>query len=103
MTPEPFDIQLVVNAIFSVVFTVLGILLKTLWAAYKSLQEQDAALADKVHKIDTLVQGEYLKRAEFIAHTDKVSTQYTDLRNHLDNLFERLNQKLDNKADKGRS
>jgi hypothetical protein len=68
---------------------VLGFLLKSIWDAVKDLQIADKDLADKVGRIEVLVAGEYVKRADF----DKVMLRLFEKLDHIE-------EKIDNKQDK---
>jgi len=66
-----------------------GFLLKSIWDAVKDLQIADKDLADKVGRIEVLVAGEYVKRAEF----DKIMLRLFEKLDHIE-------EKIDNKQDK---
>lgn len=67
----------------------LGFLLKAVWDAVKDLQVADKELADKVKGIEVLVAGEYVKKTELEHVMDRVLNQ-----------LDRIENKLDGKADK---
>lgn len=66
-----------------------GWLMKILWGAVRDLQTADKEMASKISSIEVLVAGDYVKRTEFENMTRR--------------LFEKLDKidgKLDGKADK---
>lgn len=66
-----------------------GYFVKTLWEAIKDMQAADLRLFEKVAAIEVLVAGSYVTRTEY----------RDDLRN-ISQLLERIETKLDGKADK---
>lgn len=66
-----------------------GYFVKTLWEAIKDVQAADLRLSEKVAAIEVLVAGSYVTRTEF----------RDDLRT-ISQLLERIETKLDGKADK---
>lgn len=83
------DPQWIINSLFGLLGICLGYILNNVRAAVERLQNQDAALADKVQHIEVLVAGQYVRREEFSRICDK--------------LFLKLDQidgKLDGKQDK---
>lgn len=90
------DAQTAINTGFGLAGALGGWVLRFLHGAmrdlqrdHRELQEADSELADKVHKIDVLVAGEYVKR-------DEVRDMFTSLGVKLD----RIEHKLDLKVDK---
>lgn len=68
--------------------------MKVMWDAIKSLETQDRALADRVAEIDVLVAGSYVKRDYFEHKLDSIT-------NAIFTKLDRIEDKLDGKADKG--
>ena len=81
--------QTYLNYIFGGINIVIGVAIKAMWDSYKELKKTDAALADKVNKIEVLVAGEYVKRDDF----DRVA-------NAIFVKLDKISDKLDKKADK---
>jgi hypothetical protein len=63
--------------------------MKVMWEALKDLQKADKELVEKVGSIEVLVAGTYIKRDDF----DKVASEIFA-------KLDRINDKLDRKADK---
>ena len=83
------DWQWVANGLFTVVGLLLGVILNATRESIKELKRTDAELADKVHEIDKVVAGDYVRKSDL----DKIT----------DALFRKLDQisdKLDRKADR---
>lgn len=83
------DLQLAFNLVVGIVGFLGGYVLNSISKRIESLQAADAALTDKVHKIETLVVGEYVK--------------HSDLDRLGEALFKKLDKidtKLDGKQDK---
>ena len=66
-----------------------GWLLRIIWQAIKDLQKRDAELAQKLSSVEVLVAGEYVKKRD----VDKLADA-------LFNKLDRIEDKLDKKADK---
>lgn len=87
MTP---DYQTLFNLALGVAAFFGGWVLKTVSQNVRDLQSADTKLADKVNQLQVLVVGDYVHRAEFDRKIDAV---FAALR--------RIEDKLDEKADKG--
>jgi len=77
------------NVGVSVIGALGGIILKAVWDAVKELQQADKDLTEKVHNLDKIVAGDYVRR------------DYLDAK--MDALFKKIDslaEKLDRKADK---
>lgn len=83
------DYQVLFNITLGGVSLLGGWVLKTMHEAMRDLQVADAALATKVQSIEVLVAGEYVKRFE-LDHLSEMLFAKLD----------RIESKLDNKADK---
>lgn len=83
------DPQTAINIAIAMAGTLGGWVLKNITTTMRDLQRADHELAEKVHKIDRLVAGEYVKR-------DQLERMETALFAKLD----RIEQKLDSKMDK---
>lgn len=81
--------QTVINFLFGLLGLCLGYILNSVRAAVESLQRQDVTLAEKVQRIEVLVAGQYVQRKD-------LDTLWTTMSAKLD----RIEQKLDGKADK---
>ena len=81
--------QTVFNWVLSALGALLGFLLRTVWQAVKDLQDADKELAEKVSTIETLVAGQYVTRTE---HQATIAALFSKL--------DRIEDKIDNKADK---
>lgn len=81
--------QTIINWIFAGFGALCGWVLKMTWTAMRDLQETDSSLAEKVQHIEVLVAGNYVTRD----HMDRnISALFQKL--------DRIEQKLDGKADK---
>ena len=83
------DLQLAFNLTTGIIAFLGGYVLNSISKRIESLQAADTALTEKVHKIETLVIGEYVKHSEL----DRLGEA----------LFKKLDKidiKLDNKQDK---
>lgn len=83
------DTQTVINVSIGLVGALGGWVLNSLRDSMSSLQRADAELAGKVQEIEVLVAGQYVKRDDL----DKLS-------NALFTKLDRIEVKLDSKADK---
>lgn len=78
-----------INWLLGLFGALIGFLLRNLWQAVKDLQDSDKSITERMHGINALVAGSYLKRDEWHA-------QVRELFKKLD----RIEDKLDQKADK---
>lgn len=85
--------QTILNWLFSGVSMLFGFFMHALWNAIKDLQKNDKDLVDKVSEIEVLVAGQYIKR-------DEVDRRIEDLTKALFTKLDRIEEKLDKKADK---
>jgi hypothetical protein len=83
------DTHSIIETLLAIVAFFGGMFVKGLNDSVKSLHAQDAALSDKVHSMETLVVGEYVKRAELSSWGDAIFKK-----------LDRIENKLDGKADK---
>lgn len=83
------DPQTVINFLFGAVGGLGGWILNNLRQSISSLQSQDTVLADKVQRIEVLVAGNYVKRAELDTLSSAIFAK-----------LDRIEQKIDKKADK---
>ena len=83
---------IVMDVLLSVVSALLGFFLRSIWVAVRDLQEQDAALTDKLARVEVLVAGEYVRKNDFDRKIDAIFGK-----------LDRIEEKLDRKADKERS
>jgi hypothetical protein len=77
------------NWVIGALGALLGFLLNAVWQAVKDLQDADKDLTDKVSKIEVLVAGDYVKKDEFNSRIDALFGK-----------LDRIEDKIDNKADK---
>lgn len=66
-----------------------GWVVNTMWGAIKDMQTADKAIIDRVAAVEVLVAGQYVPRSELNENFTKIS-----------NALERIEGKLDSKADK---
>lgn len=83
------SLQWLVNALFTLVGILGGWVLTNMQKALKDLQEADSALADKVHSIDVLVAGQYVRKDELEKLSDALFSK-----------LDRIEAKIDKKVDK---
>lgn len=85
--------QTIINWVFSALSALFGFLLHMLWNSIKELTKADMSLAEKVSSIEVLVAGQYIKREE-------VDQRIESLTKALFAKLDRIEEKLDRKADK---
>ena len=81
--------QALVNWLLAGFGGLIGFLLKIVWQAVKDLQKADKILADRVGEIEVLVAGSYITKTDFTNVTDAIFRK-----------LDRIEDKLDGKADK---
>lgn len=83
------DNHSIVETLLALVAFFGGIFVKGLNDSINNLRAQDAALTDKVHSMETLVAGQYVKRDEMGKYFDAVFKK-----------LDQIDDKIDRKADK---
>lgn len=83
------DSQALINGLFGLLGILGGWTLNRVWTAVDHLQKQDQDLAQKLQSIEVLVAGTYVKRDDM----EKLSEA-------IFNKLDRIEAKLDSKADK---
>jgi len=81
--------QALVNWLLAGFGGLIGFLLNVVWQAVKDLQKADKILADRVGEIEVLVAGSYITKTDFTNVTDAIFRK-----------LDRIEDKLDGKADK---
>ncbi|MHB8803572.1 MAG: hypothetical protein ACYC5U_12635 [Rhodocyclaceae bacterium] len=81
--------QSLVNWLLAGFGALIGFLLNAVWQAVKDLQAADKQLATKVGEVEVLVAGGYVKKDEF-----------SDLSKALFAKLDKIEDKIDRKADK---
>ena len=83
------DAQYVINLLFVALGGLGGWVLNNVRQSISDLQVQDAALTEKVQRIEVIVVGEYVKRDEMERMSAAIFTK-----------LDRIEQKIDSKVDK---
>ena len=81
--------QTLVNWLLAGFGGLIGFLLNVVWQAVKDLQKADKVLAERVGEIEVLVAGSYITKTDFANVTDAIFRK-----------LDRIEDKLDGKADK---
>jgi hypothetical protein len=81
--------QILINGIILGFIAVLSFLLKVIWDGLRDLQEEDRSLKSKIGAVELQMSDRYIKKVDF----DKLTTD-------IFTLLRRIEDKLDNKADK---
>ena len=81
--------QALVNWLLAGFGGLIGFLLNVVWQAVKDLQKADKILSDRVGEIEVLVAGSYITKTDFTNVTDAIFRK-----------LDRIEDKLDGKADK---
>lgn len=81
--------QALVNWMLAGFGGLIGFILNVVWQAVKDLQKADKALAERVGEIEVLVAGSYITKTDFTQVTDAIFSK-----------LDRIEDKLDGKADK---
>ena len=85
------DIQMILNTLFGVIAVLFGWLARIMWESIKDLQKSGSDTAEKVQKIEVLVAGDYVKRADMNKHIDAIFVK-----------LDKISDKIDGKVDKSR-
>jgi hypothetical protein len=81
--------QALVNWLLAGFGGLIGFLLNVVWQAVKDSQKADKVLADRVGEIEVLVAGSYITKTDFTSVIDAIFRK-----------LDRIEDKLDGKADK---
>lgn len=81
--------QALVNWLLAGFGGLISFLLNVVWQAVKDLQKADKVLAERVGEIEVLVAGSYITKTDFTQVTDAIFRK-----------LDRIEDKLDGKADK---
>lgn len=83
------EFQDLYNTAMGLVMMLGGWFMRVMWDSLKDLRSQDAALAEKVSRIEVLVAGEYVKKDEFERAVQRLFDK-----------LEHIEMKIDRKVDK---
>jgi hypothetical protein len=78
-----------------------GAIIKALWDGITELRDSDKRLVDRMHGIETLVAGTYIKREEFNRGMDMLLAKLDLIDRNLIVRFDGLATKLETKMDRG--
>ena len=78
------EAQSFINGAGAVIFFLLGIIVNSMQSSLKQMKETDAALADKVQKIEVLVAGTYVKRDDLDKLTGALFAKLDRIENKVD-------------------
>ena len=92
------DNQSLINMVVALLGFLGGAILKTLWTGLKDLQRADIEIVDKVHDLETIVAGTYVKRDEMIKITDGLFHKFDTVNDKLDDIKDGLSAKM-NRSD----
>lgn len=81
--------QTIINWVLGIFGSIVGFVVRALWQGLKDLRAADKELVDKIHNIDKLVAGDYVKRDKLDACIATISLK-----------LDRIESKLDRKVDK---
>jgi hypothetical protein len=95
------DTQLFINITLAIVGALGGGLIKVLWDGITELRTSDKNIVDRMHSIETLVAGTYIKREEFNRGMDFLSAKLDVINQNLIVRFDGLSSKLETKMDRG--
>lgn len=85
--------QVIFNWVVGLLGAIAGWWFKVMWNEIKEIKHEGKELADRVAAIDVLVAGQYVKREYFEAKLMELSSA-------LFNKLDRIEDKIDRKADK---
>lgn len=82
------DIQTLINLAFSSLLGLAGLIYKGLIKRQEEQEQTVEKLGDRIHELDKLVAGDYVKRIEFDKNIEKLFKK-------LDDISDKLNSKAD--------
>ena len=98
----------VVSALLGVIIGMIGYIVKSLHESVAELQRADKEsqvsqkeLTEKVHKIETLVLGDYVRSNDFKDFSTVIFAKLDNMRSETKEDILRMERKLDGKQDKG--
>ena len=87
------DLQTIINWVLGLLTTILGFFVHAVRQDNKESQMADQTLHQRINRVEVLVAGAYLTRAE---HKEDMH----ELQDHIDRQFKSLREDLKSKADK---
>lgn len=82
------DLQTAFNIALSILGTLFGWLLHTLWGSITKLQEENKEIVKKISEIEVLVAGDYVKRESFEKTIDALFKK-------IDSIYDLMSKKAD--------
>lgn len=81
--------QIIIDCLIGITCLVFGFLLRALWQGITDLQTADKEIITRINQVEVLVVGNYVKESEFGEFRDAVFKK-----------LDRIEDKIDKKADK---
>lgn len=94
------DNQTIINTAIGLIGALGAIILKSVREDMKDLRNGNTKTADRVHEIETLIAGQYIKRGESQQITDTIFNKLDSMSQNILARFDALSDKLDGKLDK---
>lgn len=94
------DTQTMINILIAAIGAIGGGVIKALWDSITDLKDSDKVLTDRVHSIETLVAGTYIKREEFNRSLDMLSNKLDSMNLNLSLRFDSIAAKLETKMNR---
>jgi hypothetical protein len=94
------DWQSAFNTAMALVAFLGGWMIKWIGDSLKSLKDSNKEMKDNIQKIEVLVAGEYVKKTDLEKATDLYNAALKEFSASLREQLTRIEDKLDNKADK---
>jgi len=79
------------NVLFGVIAVLFGWLARIMWVSIRDLQKSTSDTAEKVQRIEVLVAGDYVKKADMDKHIDAIFAK-----------LDKISDKIDGKVDKNK-
>ncbi len=88
------DAQSIINTVIAALGFLMGAVLKAVWDGLKDLQRADIEIVGKVHELETIVAGTYVKRDEMVKITDAIFVKLDTVNDKLDDIKDSLSNKM---------
>jgi hypothetical protein len=89
------DNQMLINAAIAIIGVLGGFVLKAIKDSLSELKASDKELAEKVQAIETLVAGEYVRKADFDRNNEILFNKLDKLNDSLSDKFDQIRDKLE--------
>lgn len=75
--------QSIINWILAALGAAIGFVIRAIWQAIRELQNSERRMTDRLHSVQVLVAGEYVKQDEFLRHSEAMFKKLDRIENRV--------------------